>query len=547
MLKIVLLLISFGLCLTKVPLRDPQYWTQYNSGHAFDLLNEWMGGFNFGVDQLKQDDYLTQLAQSVADMDGNPHNFINSYTKDSDLNVLVFGIKLNGSTSYKQILTENFDSVMEGMPGYLNFRYKNNTLNVELNQLKQLMDITRCDTLTVPLNCDENAVKNLWRTGTGVFKFQNDNYNYQVKFNNMLKVFESMADDRKDRYSLDIFKDTYSQYIFKNENYEMTFDAPDLFGPGFWSKDKGGVWGLPDQIVTILTHGGNIRATSDVQHQFLKVHLEINEPFVTPNRPNRTLTDEELRDEIESHFRTMYEMFDRDQVFKSFSKYGQGYGLDSDGNINIFMALSSQASDDVRFLDRQTRLNLFNRLKKWPWFAPAAPRTVKNPFDKKTMIETWTKALQLSMGPINEDRRNDGLSELKENSSVLTKLAQDAADLMAQQAQFTSPDFSSVSNSQVLIVAVRLGGTTKINEFSFIINENNFGQVTCFDNFSNVKHRVANIIDNERYICSKNSKSKELIEKWKKYSSYGTGQSFNSNGDSFLTIALSDVIPKSEF
>ena len=55
------------------------------------------------------------------------------------------------------------------------------------------------------------------------------------------------------------------------------------------------------------------------------------------------------------------------------------------------------------------------------------------------------------------------------------------------------------------------------------------------------------MIDNERYVCSKNSRSKVLIDKWKKYASYGTGQSFNSNGDAFMTIALSDVIPKSEF
>lgn len=360
------------------------------------------------------------------------------------------------------------------MPGFLNFRYKNNTLNVDIQKLKQLMDVTRCDTMTVPLNCDEDAVKNLWRTGTGVFKFKNENYNYQVKFNNMLKVFESMSDNRDDRYSLDIFKDTFSQYIFKNENYEMTFDAPDLFGPGFWSKDDGGVWGISDQIVTILTHGGNIRATSDVQHQYLKVHLEINEPFVAPKKPTTKLTDQELRDEFESHFRTMYEMFDRDQVFKSFTKYGQGYGLDSSGNINIVMALSSPVSESVRFLDRQTRLNLFNRLKQWPWFAPAPAKTVKNPFDTRTMIETWTKALQLSMGPINEDRRNDGLPELQENNPVLTKLAQAAADKMAENAQFTSPDFSAVSNSEVLMVAVRLGGQTKINEYSFLINESKF-------------------------------------------------------------------------
>jgi len=110
MLRTIFFLISFGLCLTTIPLRDPQHWTQYNSGNAFDLLNEWMGGFNFGVDQLKQDDYLTQLAQSVAELNGDQHGFINSYNKDTNLNVLVFGIKLNGKTTYKQILTEDFNS-----------------------------------------------------------------------------------------------------------------------------------------------------------------------------------------------------------------------------------------------------------------------------------------------------------------------------------------------------------------------------------------------------------------------------------------------------
>jgi len=285
MLKFALFLISIGLSFAKIPLRDPQHWTQYNSGNAFALLNEWMGGFNFVTDQLNQDNYLTELAQAVADLDGNQQSFINSYKKESDLNVLIFGIKLNGSTTYKQILKEDFNSVMEGMPGFLNFRYKNNTLNVDLNQLKELMDVTRCDTMTVPLNCNERAVKNLWRTGTGVFNFGNENYSYKVKFNNMMKVFESMADDRQDRYSLDIFKKTVYQNIFKNENYEMTFDVPDLFGPGFWSKEEGGVWGIADQVVTVLTHGGNIRATSDVQHQYLKVHLDINEPFVAPKKP----------------------------------------------------------------------------------------------------------------------------------------------------------------------------------------------------------------------------------------------------------------------
>lgn len=110
MIKAFLLLISFGFSfLSRVPLRDPQHWTQYNSGHAFDLLNEWMGGFNFGINQLQQDNYLTELAQTVADLDDNQHSFLNAYKKEEDLNVLVFGIKLNGKTTYKQILTEDFN------------------------------------------------------------------------------------------------------------------------------------------------------------------------------------------------------------------------------------------------------------------------------------------------------------------------------------------------------------------------------------------------------------------------------------------------------
>jgi len=253
---------------------------------------------------------------------------------------------------------------------------------------------------------------------------------------------------------------------------------------------------------------------------------------------SKKLTDEELRDEFESHFRTMYEMFDRDQVFKSFNKYGQGYGLDSDGNINIVLALSSPVSDDVRFLNRTTRLNLFNRLKQWPWFAPAQASTVSNPFDNKTMIETWTKALELSMGPINEDRKNDGLPELLENNPTLTKLAQAAANKMSAAGEFTSPDFSVVEDSKIVTVAMKLSSQTRIKEYAFLINENNFGQITCFDNFSNIKHRVVNIIDNERYICSKNSKNKEVLENWKTYTSYGTGHAVTENGDAFMVIAL---------
>ena len=46
---------------------------------------------------------------------------------------------------------------MEGMPGFLYYRYKNNTMTVDVTELKELMDLTSCDTLAVPLKCNVKA------------------------------------------------------------------------------------------------------------------------------------------------------------------------------------------------------------------------------------------------------------------------------------------------------------------------------------------------------------------------------------------------------
>jgi hypothetical protein len=536
MIKIssIVLLLCISFCSARVGLRDPGHWKAWNN---IDLLNQYMGGFNLGgSNKLQADSYLNTLAQAVAETDEDPNEFIRKYPRNGE-NVLVHGIKLRGDTTYKQILTEDFNSVMQGMPGFLTLRYKNNTMSVRVTELKELMDLTQCDTLAVPLKCNPKACENLWRGGTGEFKFSNGNYNYRVRFNNLLRVFQSMTDSRQDRYSLDLFKNTYHHQLYRNENFEMTFEVPDFFGPGFWSNKETGVWGIGDQAITILTNGGRIRATSEVQHQFLKVNLEVNENFV-PVVPKGRLSDEDLRDAIEAQFPTMYEMYDRDQVFKSFTKYGEGYALDSNNNINIVFSYSGPVSNNVRVLDRSTRRNLFNRLKLWPWFV-AAPTTVNaNPFNRDTMIQTWRRALGLSMGPINQDRLADGLPALAETDPSLTTFAQAAADRFAAAGKFVAPDFSSV-RPNTLVVAMTLSGETRINEYDFLLNDNNFGQVTCFDNFSNQKHKIVNLIDNQRYACSKNSGVPQAVSNWKKYNVYGTGHAVTPNGDAFMAIALS--------
>jgi len=51
--------------------------------------------------------------------------------------------------------------VLEGMSGFLTLKYKNNTLSVDVTELKELIDLTRCDTLSVPLKCDPKACESI--------------------------------------------------------------------------------------------------------------------------------------------------------------------------------------------------------------------------------------------------------------------------------------------------------------------------------------------------------------------------------------------------
>ncbi len=89
------------------------------------------------------------------------------------------------------------------------------------------------------------------------------------------------------------------------------------------------------------------------------------------------------------------------------------------------------------------------------------------------MIEVWRKALGLSMGPINKDRRNDNLPELKETDSTLAQFAQQAAEQMASTGKFVAPSFAS-RQSNTLVVAMKLSGQTRINEYAFLLNDRNY-------------------------------------------------------------------------
>ena len=105
-ISIILLFLSLSLCLAKISLRDPEHCNNWNN---IDLLNRYMGGFKFGGanQHLINDDYLTKLAQALADTepsDSAVKQIWQTYPKSSDNIFIAFGITLKGDTTYKQRL-----------------------------------------------------------------------------------------------------------------------------------------------------------------------------------------------------------------------------------------------------------------------------------------------------------------------------------------------------------------------------------------------------------------------------------------------------------
>ena len=105
-----------------------------------------------------------------------------------------------------------------------------------------------------------------------------------------------------------------------------------------------------------------------------------------------------------------------------------------------------------------------------------------NPYNKTDMISVWREALGLSMGPINKDRVASGLPELRQTDASLTEFAQLAADQMVRTGRFVEPNFTT-RKSDTLVVAMKLSGKTRINEYAFIINDSKYFYIELLHTF----------------------------------------------------------------
>jgi hypothetical protein len=99
-------LVILQLVLINLSLQICNEWKAWNN---FELLNEYMGGLKFDPFVLETDTNLNNIAQFLAET--NDNNLIHSYENISyDEVVLTFGIKLNGSKTYKELLNTSLDS-----------------------------------------------------------------------------------------------------------------------------------------------------------------------------------------------------------------------------------------------------------------------------------------------------------------------------------------------------------------------------------------------------------------------------------------------------
>lgn len=454
---------------------------------------------------------------------------------------------------------------MDHMPGNLHFRYKNNTMDVRVIELQELMNVAKCDVNQVPLKCDPASKQKLWEGATGEFIWSNDNYKYNVKFNDMSKVYKSMLQRNAFRYELDIFKDTESVLTYKNDNYELNFEVnpeKDSFGDAFWP-NKAEVWGMPDRESLFKTMSGNVHVESHLKHKYLTCDMYVNEVFdddISPYTDFNTMTEAQVREITDRKFKTMNEMYDRETIFKSFDKYGFGVALSQDGNIELVFALSSPINNNVKEPAKPLS-QLFNGQNNWPYIGVPTGRPEnnedqtnwwgkvksENPLSKESTNILWRDAARLTFDELNKVRTKDNLKPL-EVSENLNKLAQKAANKMAKAGEFKEPNFTETKND-VLIVAMLLNGDAKMNEYLFQLNDRNFGKLTCFDNYSNQKYPVRqypNEVDNFRYSCSLNSGRNRNIQNWKKFNAYGSAVAYNKQGDTYHIFALTQESGKSE-
>jgi len=475
-LILVLALSTFSLC-ARPQLRSDVIF------RPSQLINILADQLTFIIPRQKFDypesDSLNEFAQELAEHNGNPIEFINSYTKSSE-HLLTFGFRLRGNTTLETILLGDSTQASENTSGFLDFRYKQAKLSLQADEIRDSILVGRCFT---PGNYELNKCNKF--KSSGVVSIAGETFNFNKKLNGLRDLLSVM--------------NVYHDFI--------------------------------DSQIKLMDKDGNIPigfkpATLKMDFTNFNLHLETLKNHVIPLRVNPNADREDLFYAITHHFKQFVDnaILEAFQLPEVIDKYGFGISVDSNDVITVVYTFGGKN----RPTSSQKSLEDYH---KWSYVTPKGNTVNFNAYVRESNYVTQRRTNRLIIDTINLDRLSSNLRPLRELTPKLYELTQKEADRAAQAGKLIAPAFSGVTKNTILF-ATHIVGKTTIREFVFP-SEKSVGTIACFDNFTNSKARVYGLFEQYGNICNK-----QVVANWKQFDSVGTNVGWNANGDFFSYAAL---------
>jgi len=447
------------------------------------LINILADQLSFIIPKQKFDypesDSLNEFAQDLAEQQGNPIEFINSYTKSSE-HLLTLGFKLRGNTTLETILFGDSSEATENTSGFLDFRYKQAKLSLQADEIRDSILIGRCFT---PGNYELNKCNKF--KSSGLVSISGETFNFNKKLNGLRDLLSVM-----------------------NVYYDFV-----------------------DSQIKLMDKDGNIPigfkpATLKMDFKNFNLHLETLKNHVIPLKVNPNADHEDIFYMINHHFKQFvdYAILEAFQLPEVIDKYGFGISIDSNDVITVVYTFGgkNRPAKPVKSLEEY---------HKWSYVTPKGNTVNFNAYVKESNYVTQRRTNRLIIDTINLDRLSSNLRPLRELTPKLYELTQREADRAAQAGRLIEPAFTGVTKNTILF-ATHVVGKTTIKEFVFP-SEKSVGSIACFDNFSNSRARIYGLFETYGDICNK-----KVITNWKHFDSVGTNVGWNANGDLFTYAAL---------
>jgi len=437
-----------------------------------------------------ESEYLNELAQALAEQNGNAIEFINSYPKSKSAEaILTFGFKLRGNTKLRTVLFNDSTEIVDHMNGFLDFRYKNSKINIQAKEIRELIKVGEC-----PLQYNYHPDNCKWaRDTTGKVTVSTANFNKVIPVKSM--------------------KDITPIITLYDEFLESQIKLRDANGR------------LPL---------GWIPLTFNMDFKNFNLRIESTDSYSFPLTVDPAMSRQDLLEAIDNHHRVLVEnttLEEALQLTRVINTYGVGIHLnENDDTISIVYSFGSQHKRVVK------KPNLRAKLSDYEYVSASGERWDFNPFNfrQNTYAYVQRRNNQLLIDAVNMHRLTSGLKPLRQLEPRLYELAQDNAERMLSAGKLAEPKLES--GKKAALVAMMVSGETTVKEFVYDVNDEIVGSFGCFDNFSNQRSKVYNFFDFSGNLCNR-----AILDNYSKFDAFGSGVAYNADGDLVSVLILSET------